>query len=317
MIYFIIIEHNIKGGSLLSFFNTLTPKPTPSYYTLQPINTYATEFFYPNKLSIIFIENGAGTGKINDVAFDFSGPTIICLNQSERFVLVRSANLKGHVLTFTPMTIRDYFNFENIKAFDHCFSAADINIAINLSIFYQRGSSYIGQIPASEPAMKQLYKLLEQLSRCNDSIDSASNIIIDILAPIKRLVQANVSVSNVIIAETSFEVKDVLMYLHDNCKHKITIPKLSKQFHVNRTTLSDRFFEATGETIITYLNKYRINLAAIMLRESTHSISSIAEEVGFNDTAYFAKLFKKYMFHTPSGYRQHYVSLCHVHKTEE
>ncbi len=317
MLYSIIIEYNIRGGSQLSFFNTLTPKPTPSSYTLQPINTYATEFFYPNKLSIIFIENGKGTGKINDVPFDFSGPSIICLNHSEQLVLTRSTNLNGHILTFTPSTVRDYFTFENIKTFDHCFSASDINAAINFSIFYQRSSSYIGNVPASEPTIKQLYKLLEQLNRCNDSIDSVSNIIMDILASIKRLVQANVSVANIIIAETSFEVKDVLMYLHDNCKHKITIPKLSKQFHVNRTTLSDRFFEATGETIITYLNKYRINLAAIMLRESNYSISNIAEEVGFNDTAYFAKLFKKYMFHTPSGYRQHYVSLCHVHKTDD
>ena len=54
-----------------------------------------------------------------------------------------------------------------------------------------------------------------------------------------------------------------------------------------------------------------------MLRETNHSISVIAEEVGFNDTAYFAKLFKKYMLHTPSGYRQHYFSLCQVHMGDE
>lgn len=317
MLYFIVTEYNILGGSLLSFFYTLTPKATPSYYSLQPVNTYATEFLSSNKFSIIFIESGTGSGKINNVSFNFSGPTIICLNQSERLVLTRSHNLKSHIFTFTPGAVREHFTFENIRTFDHCFSAVDINIAINFSIFYQRSSSYIGQIPTSEPTLKQIYKLLEQLNSCNGSMDSVSNIIIDILVSIKRLVQAHLSVSNAIIAETSFEVKDVLLYLHDNCKHKITIPKLSKQFHVNRTTLSDRFFEATGETIITYLNKYRINLAAIMLRETNYSISNIAEEVGFNDTAYFAKLFKKYMLHTPSGYRQHYVSLCHIHTTED
>lgn len=300
----------------MSFFNSLTPKPTPSNYTIQAINTYATDFSYPNKLSIIIIESGTGTGKINDAQFDFSGPTIICLNHSECLVLTRSKNIKGHILTFTPTVLREYFTFQNIQTFDHCFSATDINIAINLSIFYKRNTLYIGQVPASEVIIKQLYKLLDQLVRCNDNIDSLSNIMVDILAITKQLVQTNISISNVIIADTSFEVKDVLIYLHDNCKNKITIPKLSKHFHVNRTTLSDRFFEATGETIITYLNKYRINLAAILLRESNYSISSIAEEVGFNDTAYFAKLFKKYMFHTPSGYRQHYVSLCHIHNAE-
>lgn len=301
----------------MNFYSKISPKPTPSLYTLQPINIYATEFFYPNRLSIILIENGSGSGKINDTSFTFMGPSVICLNRSEHLILNNSNNLKGYVLTFTPNIIKDYFTFENIQSFDHCFTPEDIKIAINFSIFYQRFSSYIGHVAVSEPTIKQLYKLLNQLTNCNDSMYTIADILCDILAPIKRLVQTNMSVSNVIIAETSFEVKDVLIYLHNNCNQKITIPKLSKQFHVNRTTLSDRFFEATGETIITYLNKYRINLAAIMLRESNYSISNIAEKVGFNDTAYFAKLFKKYMFHTPSGYRQHYVSLCQLHTSED
>ena len=54
-----------------------------------------------------------------------------------------------------------------------------------------------------------------------------------------------------------------------------------------------------------------------MLRESNYSISDIAEKVGFNDTAYFAKLFKKYMLHTPSGYRQQYVTLCQEQKADD
>ena len=298
----------------MKLFSEVSPMPTSSTYTLQPINTYVTDFHYTDKFCIIFIENGSGSGKINDSAFTFMGPNIICLNRNEQLTFSKTNNIKGYVLTFAPSTVRDYFTFDNVKDFDHSFTAEDIRIALNLSVFYQRFSYYIGQVPASEPMMKQIYKLLDRFNRCNESVDSASNIIIDLLGSIKRLVQTSMSVSNVIITETTFEVKDVLIYLHDNCKQKITIPKLSKQFHVNRTTLSDRFFEATGETIITYLNKYRINLAAIMLRESNLSISNIAEEVGFNDTAYFAKLFKKYMFHTPSGYRQHYVSLCQVHK---
>ncbi|MBE6023016.1 MAG: helix-turn-helix transcriptional regulator [Cellulosilyticum sp.] len=305
-----------QGGSPLNFYNNIPLKSAPSSYTLQPINAYANEFYFPGKFSLIFFENGSGCGKINDTSFNFMGPGIICLNQSERLILTKSYNLKGYILCFTPNLLQEYFTFENIITFDHCFTPHDINIALNLSIFYHRFPHYIGHTPISEPLLKQLYKSLDHLTRCSDSVDSMSSIITDIITPIKRVVQSNLSVSRVITTPTSFEVKDVIMYLHANCKQKITIPKLSKQFHINRTTLSDRFFEATGETIITYLNKYRINVAAIMLRESNYSISNIAEEVGFNDTAYFAKLFKKYMFHTPSGYRQRYLSLFHVHKTD-
>lgn len=301
----------------MKLFSEVSLQPTPSTYTLQPINTYESEFCYPNKLTVFFIESGSGSGKINETTFNFMGPNIILLNETESLTFSHTHNLKGYILNFTPQTIKEYLSFENMREFDHCFSPEDISIAINLSVFYQRFSYYIGQVPASEPTMKQFYKLLNELNHSHSSADCISNILIEMLASLKRLVQANISAAHAIITETTFEVKDVLMYLHNNCNQKITIPKLSKQFHVNRTTLSDRFFEATGETIITYLNKYRINLAAIMLRETSHPISEIAEEVGFNDTAYFAKLFKKYMFHTPSSYRQHYVSLCHVHKTDD
>lgn len=300
----------------MKLFSDIPPNPTPSTFSLYSISPYDSEFSYPNQLSIFFIESGSGTAKINDTPFDFIGPAIICLNEIECLTLSKGSHLSGNILSFAPSAIKEYFNFENIRHFDHSFTPNDIGLVIYLSVFFQRFPNYHGYVPASEPLMKHLNKQLAELLRYNEPFNCISNTLIEILIPIKRLVQSSMLISNVIITETTFEIKDVLMYLHNNCKQKITIPKLSKQFHVNRTTLSDRFFEATGETIITYLNKYRINLAAIMLRESNFSISDIAEEVGFNDTAYFAKLFKKYMLHTPSGYRQHYVSLCKVDKAD-
>ena len=300
----------------MKVFSDVPPHTAPSTFSLHSIHTSDNQFSYPNQLSIIFIESGFGSAKINDIHFDFVGPTIICLNELECLTLNKSKHISGKILSFAPSAIREYFNFNNLRSLDHSFTPHDIGLVIYLSIFFQRFPNYFGYVPTSEPLIKQLSKLLTDLLNYSKCCSSVSKILVEILIPIKRLVQSNLLLENVIITETTFEVKDVLMYLHNNCNQKITIPKLSKQFHVNRTTLSDRFFEATGETIITYLNKYRINLAAIMLRESNYSVSNIAEQVGFNDTAYFAKLFKKYMLHTPSGYRQHYVSLCQAHKAD-
>ena len=296
-------------------FSDFHPKVTPSTFSLNSIQSYDSDFFYADKLSILFIESGYGTAKINNEVFDFTAPSVICINETEHLHLKKSSLLKGKILTFSPSTVREYFTFENLRNFDHCFTPDDIGIVIYLSIFFQRFPQYIGYLPISKDYQMQLDGQLKQLLVADPS--QVSTILIDMVSSIKKLLQANMSISNIIIQETAFEVKDVLLYLHNHCKEKITIPKLSKQFHVNRTTLSDRFFEATGETIITYLNKYRINLATILLRESTYSIANIAEEVGFNDTAYFAKLFKKYMLHTPSGYRQRYVLLCQAHKTDD
>lgn len=293
------------------------PILTSSTFSLQPIEAYVSDFFYREQLSIVFIESGYGKGKINNGIFEFVAPSVICINETEHLHLDKSVPIQGKILTFSPNSIRSYFTFENLRKFDHAFTPEDIHLALYLSIFFQRFPQYIGYVQTSDSIMKQLNTTLEQLSKCSKLHHSSSNLLIELVAPIKRLVQTSLSISEVIITDSSFEIKDVLLYLHNNCKQKITIPKLSKQFHINRTTLSNKFFEATGETIINYLNKYRINLAAIMLRESNYSISDIAEKVGFNDTAYFAKLFKKYMLHTPSGYRQQYVTLCQVHKADD
>lgn len=298
----------------MKFTNPIISKSNSPIFSLHPIQITEEEFHSCEALSIVFIHSGHGTGEINGNTFEYHPSSIICINETERLFLHKSNHFQGKILTFSPSLIREYFNFENLRNYDHRFTADDIGLVIYLSVFFQRFPNYIGYIAASDPVMKKLDRLLSTLSAYDRA--ALSNSLIDILIPIKKLVQVSLSVSNAIIIETNFEIKDVLLYLHNHCSQKITIPKLSKQFHVNRTTLSDRFFEATGETIITYLNKYRINLAAIMLRESTDSISVIAEKVGFNDTAYFAKLFKKYMLHTPSGYRSRYVSLFHIHEGE-
>lgn len=301
----------------MKFNNDIATKSTSSTIALEALTPYNTTFFDPNKLTMVFLESGKSTLMIGNDIVSTSTPGIVFLNETEKLTITHSTNLQGKVLSFNPADLQENFTFENIRTFDHSFTPNDIYIVLLLSVFFQRFSYYNGYIPISEPSLKQLSKLLDELSHHIAFGYPASPTIIEILKYTKRLVQTNMSLSNVIITETIFEIKDVLLYLHNNCKQKITIPILSKHFHINRTTLSDRFYEATGETIITYLNKYRINLAAIMLRETNNSISSIAEEVGFNDTAYFAKLFKKYMLHTPSGYRQHYFSLCQVHKSDE
>ena len=59
-----------------------------------------------------------------------------------------------------------------------------------------------------------------------------------------------------------------------------------------------------------YLMKYRIYESTKKLTDSEQYFASIAElaaSVGFNNTSYFNKLFKKYLGCTPTYYRTHKV----------
>ncbi len=297
--------------------NSISTNRQYTTFNLIPIEKYNAFQNIANELRVFIVEKGSVTGQLNGNEVTYRAPMIVCLNEKDAFTISESNKLNGKVLSFHPSIFSEYFDYDNVRSLEHSFSADDIKIILELSIFFSRYQGYNGEVKTSEPVIKQLLNMIEALPLGSEHPSSMSNRLLEIIAYIHRLVKTNSILSSAVIAETSFEVKDVLLYLHNNYKNKITIPELSKHFHVNRTTLSDRFYEATGETIITYLNKHRINLSAILLRESKLCVSDIADEVGFNDTAYFAKLFRKYMNHSPSGYRERYYALTQQHKVDD
>ncbi|MDD6770863.1 MAG: AraC family transcriptional regulator [Inconstantimicrobium porci] len=81
---------------------------------------------------------------------------------------------------------------------------------------------------------------------------------------------------------------------------------MTKKFNMNRTTLSEKFNRLVGETIITYINKLRVNIATTLLRDTRVPISEIMEIVGFNDSSYFFRTFKIYKGQSPKEYRDEY-----------
>lgn len=96
----------------------------------------------------------------------------------------------------------------------------------------------------------------------------------------------------------------IISYLQEHFKEDITIDTLIHQFGINRTTLCEEFKNYTGFTIKKYLLALRLNQAKLLLRGSSLSVETIAEEIGFHDTAHFVQMFKKSVGLTPLQYRK-------------
>ena len=65
------------------------------------------------------------------------------------------------------------------------------------------------------------------------------------------------------------------------------------------------FSRATGETFTDYVNHQKVAWGKEMLRDPSITVSQIAAELGYLDTSYFIRVFKKYEGVTPLVYRQH------------
>lgn len=95
-------------------------------------------------------------------------------------------------------------------------------------------------------------------------------------------------------------VKKAILYLNKNAASQIVRWKLADEVHVSEDYLTRIFHKEIGLSLWDYLNRYRIHLATKLLRSTEMTISDIAERTGFQDQAYFCRVFKK-IYGVPPG----------------
>ena len=76
--------------------------------------------------------------------------------------------------------------------------------------------------------------------------------------------------------------------------------------NLNPVYLSNIFRKETNEKFVDYVHKRKIEAAKQMLRSEDTSVVKIAETLGYFDSKYFSKIFRKYVGIKPTDYRNIY-----------
>ena len=98
-------------------------------------------------------------------------------------------------------------------------------------------------------------------------------------------------------------VKRALVYLEHHGTGLVSRWKLADSVNVSEDYLTRIFRKELGMSPWEYLNRYRIQLACELLVHTDLSLSAIASRIGFQDQAYFCRVFKKLKGCTPSALR--------------
>ena len=72
---------------------------------------------------------------------------------------------------------------------------------------------------------------------------------------------------------------------------------------VPERSLKRRFKAATGDTLIEYLQNLRIEESKRLLEQGSLPIEEVSAEVGYMDTSFFRRLFKRLTGLSPGQYR--------------
>lgn len=91
-------------------------------------------------------------------------------------------------------------------------------------------------------------------------------------------------------------------YIHEHYAENIRLSELAGRCFMTEAHFSRTFKDLIGESPITYINRYRINRAILLLMGTGLTRKEIAERVGFSDEAYFSRAFKKYKGESPGAF---------------
>ena len=99
-------------------------------------------------------------------------------------------------------------------------------------------------------------------------------------------------------------VGGALSLLHRDPGHAWNVEELASRLGTSRTVLTERFDRFLGEPVLTYLARWRLQLAARLLETSNKSIEQIAADVGYTSQAAFTRAFRRQFEAPPAQYRR-------------
>jgi AraC-like DNA-binding protein len=91
--------------------------------------------------------------------------------------------------------------------------------------------------------------------------------------------------------------------LHSRVAHPWTIAGLANEVGISRSALVERFTRYLSEPPMTYLTRWRLQLAARSLERTSRGIADIAADVGYESEAAFNRAFKREFGQPPGRYR--------------
>ncbi|MGK0467080.1 PocR ligand-binding domain-containing protein [Clostridium sp.] len=116
---------------------------------------------------------------------------------------------------------------------------------------------------------------------------------------------AETSYSNGVDITVSDTLRPAIEYIYKNKSENVTVEKMSKVCHISQSYFSRLFAKETGENFSNFSSRLKVEWGKNILEEKNMPINEISDELGFSETGYFIKVFKKYEGVTPAIYRKY------------
>lgn len=99
-------------------------------------------------------------------------------------------------------------------------------------------------------------------------------------------------------------IHKALSIIHRDLTQNLTVAGLAEQVHLSPKYFGELFKEQCGISVQNTIHRRRVDMARNLLELGSKNMTEIALEVGYEDSNYFSRVFKKVCSMTPREYRK-------------
>ncbi|SHI02628.1 AraC family transcriptional regulator [Clostridium grantii] len=178
-----------------------------------------------------------------------------------------------------------------------------------LKIFTRRVAGKGNKISLSLHKNTPILSYFDSIGDCYKKGDAKNNLLM-----YSYMIQLLICLDEIYIANTNSlktlknidnRVTKVLTFIEDNYKNKISLDILCESLFIDKFYMSHLFKEATGFTIVEYIQSKRIQNAKKLIMQGK-SMTEVCYSSGFEDYSNFYKTFKKLVKLSPKKYSKKY-----------
>ncbi|MCD8222628.1 MAG: response regulator [Clostridiales bacterium] len=104
-------------------------------------------------------------------------------------------------------------------------------------------------------------------------------------------------------ARTSKVTEEIYAYIRKNYQKDLSMQDVARVMNYSEAYFSRLFKQNFGKNFTAYLTEYRVNEAKKLLTQPTIKVKEVGKAVGYSDSNYFTKVFKRITGQSPTEYR--------------
>ena len=164
------------------------------------------------------------------------------------------------------------------------------------------------RIPCQKVAdyLAQLYPMIHHYAQQKNGYPIANTLARSVIQIVNEIIKTN---ARAIKKENNFAVERIRRYIEEHYAENLTLKELAELVNANGYYLSHAFKKITHYSPQQYILRRRIGKAQCLLIYTSLSLTEISARVGYDDSNYFSRVFKKVIGMSPRAYRQKWREL--------